>query len=62
MVGDHNKNASLDPHLAVRASECLHANPQKFIDAKFNVTTIFPGRTGRAGPTGARPMQTSDRY
>ena len=28
---------------------CLHV---KIIDAKFNVTTIFPDRTGRAGPTG----------
>ena len=57
------KNASLDPHLAVRASECL---PVKIIDAKFNLTTIFPDRTGRAGPgragpTAARPVQPSDR-
>ena len=35
-----------------RMPSCL---PVKIIDAKFNVTTIFPDRTGRAGRADGRP-------
>src|SRR5208282_2168174 len=59
------KNASLDPHLAVRASECLPAYPLKSL--LQSLMSPLYSRNERDGPTGGpgrradRPVQPTGR-
>ena len=56
-----NKNASLDPHLAVRASECLPAYPLKSLLQSLMSPPY--SRNERDGPTGGPtggPARTAD--
>ena len=50
MCNNNNKNASLDPHLAVTASECLLAYPLKSL--LQSLMSPLYSRTERDGPTG----------